>query len=414
MLLITKELTERIYKGKNNNGYDLWVRQVECLCDCGTIVNREYATLPKMERLKRISNCGCLKYHKKSKDLARIEGIESMSRKEKYDIVKDLIRKGFNNVEIYSATGVSHSKTSNIRKEIGANYYTIDKDDIKVGMRMNFLTIISLTDERDVSGNRMVKCQCDCGNVKLIRWGHFRSGGTKSCGCYMKEVARNMMKEQLIPNNIKHADTKGGPHHYLYTLWMGIKQRCYNPNNKRYSTYGARGIGMYEPWINDYVAFKEWVLTNLGERYDANTGKRGDNESFDRIDVNIGYYPGNLRWADFQTQANNKTIHSLGHRSRKMIEEETGKKMLSAKKLQEIYEEYYNVKITKGNVVHHINWDASDNRRKNLLEVTRAEHGWLHQTCNYKLKTESRSSIIKILKNIDWDGYDLQRKINRG
>jgi hypothetical protein len=406
MLLVTKELIERVYKGKNGLGYDVWERQVECLCDCGNIVNREYRSLVKSEKAGQVSSCGCYHRRKKSKEIPRMEGVDEMTRKEKSNHAKDMILKGHNNVEIRSALGVSHSKISLLRKEMGINYYTVAKDsDIEIGLKKHFLTVISLSDERYLRGNRLVTCKCDCGVIKNIAWSLFNNEKIKSCGCLGRETARNLMK-QRVEENRKHGDSnRKSEHMYIYQVWMGMKQRCYNSNNKRYSTYGGKGLTVYEPWINDYLAFKEYVLTNLGERLNANTGRRSDNESMDRIDVNIGYHPGNLRWADFITQANNKTIQSMGHKTRPMVEEETGVKMIHTYQLKQLYEKYYKTKLKKGNVVHHINWDGSDNSKKNLLEVTRVEHGWLHQSTNYHLREETRGSIIKILKGVDWKDY---------
>lgn len=39
-------------------------------------------------------------------------------------------------------------------------------------------------------GEAMWKCQCKCGNVKVIRAKSVRSGATKSCGCLARELAR--------------------------------------------------------------------------------------------------------------------------------------------------------------------------------------------------------------------------------
>ncbi len=414
MLLVTKELTERVYKGKNKDGYDNWERQVECVCDCGNIINREYRALVKGEKRGNTSNCGCLQYRIKTRVVPKIEGL--ITKEQKYNVIKELsLSREYNNKEIAQAVGVSVSYVDNARFTMGVTSYSIKNirnEELPIGKKYNRLTIVGPSDRKNKNGERYVTFECDCGTIKELRYSSVRSGDTKSCGCLGRETAKSLM-HQRVEENRKHGDSnqKNITHKYIYQLWMGIKQRCYNPKNKRYSTYGARGIGMYEPWINDYVAFKEWVLSNLGERYNANTGKRSDNESFDRIDVNVGYYPGNLRWADFITQANNKTIHTTGHKSRVLIETETGVKMLSASKLQELYEGYYNVTMTKGNVIHHINWDATDNSKKNLLEVTRPEHGWLHQTINYNIKNESRRNIIKILKNINWEEYNIQRGI---
>ena len=59
----------------------------------------------------------------------------------------------------------------------------------------------------------------------------------------------------------KHGDRRG-PYAALYSVWSGIKQRCYNPNNKRYDRYGARGIVVCEEWLSSYSTFKEWALSS--------------------------------------------------------------------------------------------------------------------------------------------------------
>ena len=102
-------------------------------------------------------------------------------------------------------------------------------------------------------------------------------------------------------------------------------------------------------------------------------------------------------------------IRTIGHKTRPMLEKETGIKPLQAYKLQELYEKYYNTKVKKGNVVHHINWNGIDNRKSNLIGVTRREHGWLHQISNYDLRSKTRKDLIKILKNVDWVTYDRQK-----
>lgn len=85
---------------------------------------------------------------------------------------------------------------------------------------------------------------------------------------------------------------------YYYSLWQDRKVKCYNGNHKDYKYYGGRGILMYEPWINDFEAFKQWILTNLGSRPEGLT--------MDRMDNDKGYEPGNLRWATQQVQADNR------------------------------------------------------------------------------------------------------------
>jgi hypothetical protein len=306
MLTVLNETDSRFVIDKRN-GYEIRIRRARCKCDCGKIVDRDYDTLPKQVKRGQTSNCGCLMFKKKeiTKDITSIPNFKTLTRKEKREIIIDLINKEYTNKEILLKTGCSSGYISTIRSEIGKLTFRI-KYEIKIGEVHNKITVIKLLPS--TSKSRMVLGQCECGNIKEFKYTHIRDGSTKSCGCLLTQMARDMMKNTLVVNNIKHGDVKrSSPHRYLYEVWLGMKQRCYNPKNKRYSTYGARGITVYEPWINDYTLFKEWVLTNLGERQVGGTGRRGDDESFDRINVDVGYQPGNLRWADFTTQVNNKS-----------------------------------------------------------------------------------------------------------
>lgn len=81
----------------------------------------------------------------------------------------------------------------------------------------------------------------------------------------------------------------------LNKVWRNIKDRCYNPNNKRYTHYGARGITICPQWKDDYCAFRDWA--------NANGYKEG--LSIDRINNDGNYEPGNCRWATSEQQNNN-------------------------------------------------------------------------------------------------------------
>lgn len=83
--------------------------------------------------------------------------------------------------------------------------------------------------------------------------------------------------------------------------------RCSNPNDKGYPNYGGRGIKVHPPWAEDRREFLKYLIT-----LDGHDIARLE---MDRIDVNKGYEPGNLR---FITKAEN----SKNKRSLKDLEAE--------------------------------------------------------------------------------------------
>jgi len=74
-----------------------------------------------------------------------------------------------------------------------------------------------------------------------------------------------------------------------------MKARCHNPNNPKFLDYGGRGIFVCDEWLYDFPAF-----------YDHIGPKPSDAHSVDRINNNLGYQPGNVRWATAEEQANNR------------------------------------------------------------------------------------------------------------
>ena len=89
--------------------------------------------------------------------------------------------------------------------------------------------------------------------------------------------------------------THGGSHTRLYSIWKSMKSRCYCPNWKPYSLYGARGITVCDEW-KDYNNFKQWAMSN----------GYTDELTLERNDVNGNYCPNNCKWVTMNEQSNNK------------------------------------------------------------------------------------------------------------
>ena len=65
-----------------------------------------------------------------------------------------------------------------------------------LGKKFGRLTVIEETNERK---NRQViwRCKCDCGNIVLVRTNDLKQGLTTSCGCYKREIAKQVSKNDL-------------------------------------------------------------------------------------------------------------------------------------------------------------------------------------------------------------------------
>lgn len=160
------------------------------------------------------------------------------------------------------------------------------------GQRFSRLVVLRKC-TRTRSGSAKWLCKCDCGSEKEVYGQNLRAGVSKSCGCLSKEISSINGK-----NNRLHGYATRGNQNPLYSIWAGIKSRCHNSNDKDYENYGARGIALHDEWLDNAESFIKWVISNLGDR--------PKNHSVDRIDNDIGYVPGNLRWATQTIQQNNK------------------------------------------------------------------------------------------------------------
>lgn len=148
------------------------------------------------------------------------------------------------------------------------------------GQRFGRLVVLRETPKRDIGGNVWWECKCDCGNITCTSAQNLRKGCTKSCGCYNHDI--------ITKDNPKYKRP-------LYLIYHSMKCRCYNPNDRAFHNYGARGIKISDKW-NTYEKFEEWALEN--------GYKKG--LWLDRINNDLDYSPDNCRWATPKEQQNNK------------------------------------------------------------------------------------------------------------
>jgi len=84
-------------------------------------------------------------------------------------------------------------------------------------------------------------------------------------------------------------------------VWNDMKQRCFNPNHRKYALYGGRGITVCDEWRNSFKKFME----DMGPR-------PTEDHQIDRIDNNGSYEPDNCDWKTPSEQSLNREVSKHG------------------------------------------------------------------------------------------------------
>lgn len=158
-----------------------------------------------------------------------------------------------------------------------------------IGKRFGRLVVIS---DNGICRNKSGKtyrtwlCQCDCGNTKIVSSNALQRCNTMSCGCYRRDFTSI--------KSFKH----GKCHTRLYRIFHMMKDRCYNPKTWAYQFYGAKGVKIYQEWLDNFNSFYDWAMNN----------GYTDELSIERKDVNGNYEPNNCTWITRAEQAKNRTM----------------------------------------------------------------------------------------------------------
>lgn len=144
-----------------------------------------------------------------------------------------------------------------------------------IGKNFGRLTVIA--EAGSSKGKKLLyKCECSCGNIRIIHGCCLRSGHTKSCGCLSQE----------------RKTTHGMWNSSEYKIWEAIIQRCTNEKSTKYEYYGGRGIKVCPQWLKFANFFKDM-------------GKRPLKHEIDRKNNDGNYEPSNCRWATRSEQMRN-------------------------------------------------------------------------------------------------------------
>ena len=117
------------------------------------------------------------------------------------------------------------------------------------------------------------ECLCDCGNIHNVSANCLLQKQTFSCGCQKKESVSKACK------------THGKSRTKLHKVWISMRGRCNNHNDKNYNHYGDRGISVCEEW-DTYKCFYDWSIKN----------GYIEGLQIDRINNDGNYCPENCAW----------------------------------------------------------------------------------------------------------------------
>ena len=135
---------------------------------------------------------------------------------------------------------------------------------------------------------RYFLCSCSCGNEARVWIHNLKRGNTTSCGCKRIDTLHSKKDSQEVTR--------------IKSIRNAMMGRCYNPNNARYSTYGACGITVCQEW-HDPDKFCEWWLKEKEITGDSCN-------SIERNNPHLGYYPENCTLIPRREQNYNKKILS--------------------------------------------------------------------------------------------------------
>lgn len=174
-----------------------------CKCECGTIKEVSGVNL----RRGKSKSCGC--YKKASINLTGLifdkltvlERIDNKNNKE----INWLCQCECGNTCIrttYQLRNKAHFHscgcyTKEQAKTINPGYNLINK-------KFNFLTVKELLPERNNRGDKLWRCQCDCGNKTIVSSYHLINGEVASCGCIKQSIGEKHIEDILKNNNINY------------------------------------------------------------------------------------------------------------------------------------------------------------------------------------------------------------------
>lgn len=171
-----------------------------------------------------------------------------------------------------------------------------------IGDRFGELTVTGYNLGPAGGPSALLTVQCSCGaEPHRVYDYNLRKGASTRCRVCAVKKAGHWRK-----NFWAYADIVPSDDHRrrLLNRISACINRCHNPKDRGFPNYGARGIFVYEPWRTDRRAYLAYLVTLEG-------WDEADLE-LDRIDVDKGYQPGNLRFITHrENQGNRRKVRAM-------------------------------------------------------------------------------------------------------
>lgn len=147
------------------------------------------------------------------------------------------------------------------------------------------LKVLKLAPKREGSTLRRWYVRCECGTKKSVAANELAR--IHSCGC------------DRIEKSVRASTKHGLRKHPLYQRYHAMLGRCHTRSHKEYPNYGARGIKVCRAWRHKEHGLARYI------QHVMSLPNPSKGTEVDRIDNNVGYEPGNLRWATRTRNARN-------------------------------------------------------------------------------------------------------------
>lgn len=139
-----------------------------------------------------------------------------------------------------------------------------------------------------VKGATVWEFSCSCGNTHLAQYVNVVHGNTQSCGC-------------LNRDGLSKRKTHGMTGTKVYRAWQQMRARC-APGGADKEHYYDKGVRVCDEWDRSFEEFFGYVGS-----------PPTPNHTLDRVQSSGNYEPGNVRWATWTEQQNNRAynVHIL-------------------------------------------------------------------------------------------------------